>query len=436
MRMRLESIVLLLICSVASASESWTLERVLDYALDNNPDARIALQRVAAAQAGLEQANSAFRPRFQIQSSYSRTDNPMMVFGSILNQRSYRSSLDFNDVPGIDNLNTRGIVTVPLYTSGRNVAGRAVAEANTEAARYQSFAVRNALSFEVVRSYHTVLKTRQFVFAAEAAVKSFEGSLAIAKKRFDVSSLLKSDVLDVEVRLSEANEDLIRARNANSLAKRVLLNLLGSEEEEIAVSTAVSDVRVPDTIDFAQRPELAAARERERAAQARVRAMQSGYRPKVSAFAGVDHDYSWDTKGDGTSYSAGILAQWEVWNGFSTRAQVREAKANLETVREELRKLRLGIKFEVEQARLSLSAAVKRLEVSRKTVEQATESAELTHRRFEQGLSLSTQLINSETALVAARVRRAEAESDYCISVAALRKALALPQLDSNLTEK
>ena len=50
----------------------------------HNPDARIAQQRIAAAQAGLEQADSAFWPKLQVQSSYTRTDNPMMVFGSIL----------------------------------------------------------------------------------------------------------------------------------------------------------------------------------------------------------------------------------------------------------------------------------------------------------------------------------------------------------------
>src|SRR5579864_2590626 len=89
----------------AGAVEPWTLERSLDYALAHNPDARIAKQRIAAAQAGLEQADSAFWPRLQVQSSYTRTDNPMMVFGSILNQRSYSTSLNFNDVPDVDDLN-------------------------------------------------------------------------------------------------------------------------------------------------------------------------------------------------------------------------------------------------------------------------------------------------------------------------------------------
>src|SRR5271166_3160119 len=161
---------LLLTCSLAaSAAEPWTLERALDYALAHNPDARIAQQRIAAAQAGLEQANSAFWPRLQAQSGYTRTDNPMLVFGSILNQRSYSSSLNFNDVPDVDNLNARGIVTVPLYAGGRNVAGRQAAKANTEAAKQESGAVRNALCFEVSRAFQTVLKTRQFIQAAEAA---------------------------------------------------------------------------------------------------------------------------------------------------------------------------------------------------------------------------------------------------------------------------
>ncbi len=166
----------------ANAAEPWTLERALDYALTHNPDARIARQRIAVAQAGLEQANSTFWPRLQVQSGYTRTDNPMMAFGSILNQRSYSSSLNFNDVPGVDDLNARGLVTVPLYAGGRNVAGQRAAKANTEAAKQDGAAVRNALGFEVSRAFHTVLKTRQFIQAAEAAVNSFMTNLVVAKK--------------------------------------------------------------------------------------------------------------------------------------------------------------------------------------------------------------------------------------------------------------
>ncbi len=431
--------VLLTCCSlVANAAEPWTLERALDYALAHNPDARIAQYRIAAAQAGLEQANSTFWPRLQFQSGYIRTDNPMMVFGDILAQRAYNYSSppNFNNLPDVDNLNVRGLVTVPLYAGGRNKAERDAAKANTAAAKQTSEAVRNALGFEVVRAFQTVLKTRQFIRATETAVNSYEGNLAIAKKRLDGGTLLKSDVLDVEVRLAQAREDLVRARNANTLAMRALRNLLGIAEGEFAVADVTPGVSIPEGGDCSSRPELAAASERERAAKAQVRGAKSGYQPRVSAFGSLDHDYGWVTGGDGNSYTAGVLLQWDLWDGFSTRAKTREADANLESAREEQRKLRLTLDFEVEQARLDLKAANERLAVTGKSVEQAAESAKLTRDRFEQGLALSTQLIDAETALVAARVRRAEAESDQRIAIAALRKALALPQLDSQPTRK
>jgi len=325
---------------------------------------------------------------------------------------------------------------VPLYAGGKIMAGREAAKANTQAAKQTSAAVRNELGFEVVRAFQTILKTRQFINATEAAVTAFEGNQAAAKKRLDGGTLLKSDELDIEVRLTQAREDLVRARNANTLAVLTLRNLLGIESEDFTVADVAPVAIVPIGGDFSHRPELAAANEHERAAQAEIKGAKSGYQPRVSAFGSLDHDYGWVTGGDGNSYSAGVMLQWDLWDGFSSRAKTREAKANLESASEEKRKLRLALDFEVEQARLNLQAANERLAVTAKSVEQAEESAKLTRNRFEQGMAISTQLIDAESALVAARVRRAESESDQRIAVAALRKALALPQLDAEPTVK
>ena len=422
----------MLVSSAAFGAEPWTLERALEYALAHNPDTQLARQRVAAAQAGLEQANAAFWPRLQFQSSYTRTDNPMMVFGSILNQRAYPSAgINFNDVPDVDDLNARGLATVPLYAGGKNKAGRETAKANAEAARQDNEAVRNALGFEVSRAFYSVLKSRQFIKAAEAAVNSFESNLNIARKRLDGGTLLKTDVLDIEVRLAQAREDLVRARNANALAGRSLRNLLGIEDGEFVVADTAPTVTAPDSGDFSPRAELAAARQRERAAQEQVRGAKSGYIPRVNAFGSLDYDYGWKYENGGGSYTAGALLQWDLWDGKLTKAKVREANANLESAREEQRKLRLALDLEVEQARLELKSANERLIVTQQAVSQASESAELTRVRFQQGAAISTQLMDAETALLSARVRRAEAEADQQIAVAALRKALALPQLDS-----
>jgi outer membrane protein TolC len=432
MKTQLAFVGVLLAWSVSlCAAEPWTFERALQQALATNPSARIAGLRIAAAHARLEQANAAFWPRLQFQSSYIRTDNPMTVFGAVLNQRTYSSSLDFNHVPDVDNLNTRGLITLPLYTGGRNGAGHEAAKAGDEAARQDSQASQNELGFEVARAFFTVLKTRQFIQATEAAVRSFEQNLAIAKKRLAAGTLLKADELGFEVHLAQAREDLIRARNASDLAARALHNLLAIEGEEFTVADTAPVVRAPDSADFSGRADLAAASQRERAAEQRVREAKGSFYPQVSAFASLDNDRGWRRDGSGNSYSAGGLLQWDLWDGELTRAKVREASANLSIAREELRKLRLALDLEVESARLDLKAANERITVTDQSVTQASESAVLTQERFEKGMALSTQLIDAETALISARVRRAEAETDQRIAIAALRKALGWPQLDT-----
>ena len=414
----------------ARAAEPWALERAVGFALTNSPDARIAAHRIAAAQAVIEQANSAFWPRVTFQSGYARTDNPMFSFGNILNQRSYSPSINFNDVPNTDNLNVRGLVTMPLYSGGKPTAEKAAAKANTAAARQEAEVVRNALGFEVVRAFFTVQKTRRFIEAAQAAVSSYEASVAIAQKRLDGGTLLRADLLDLEVRLAQAREDSVRARNANALARRALQNLLGIEQPDFAVVEAAPTLAAPETSTGQPRPELTAANERARAAEAQVRSAKSGHRPRLSAFGSLDYDYGWVLNGDGGSYTAGVLLQWDLWDGRLTRSKVSEAQANYEAAREQERKLRLALNLEAEQARLDLQQTTERLAVGEKTVAQAEESLQITRKRFAEGQALTTQLLDSQTALTAAKVRRAEAEADRQIAIAALRKALALPPLE------
>ncbi len=413
------------------AAEPWTLREALGFARTNSPDARIALQRVAAAQAGLDQANSAFWPRLSFQSRYTRTDNPMLGFGHILNQRVYSPAIDFNDVPDTDDLNVRGVLDVPLYAGGKLSADRRAAKAAGNAMRLDAEAVRRALDGEVARVFFNAQKTRQFIDAVRAEVHSYETNLGVVQRRFDSGSALRADVLDLEVRLAQAREDLIRASNANALTRRALQNLLGIDGPEIDIAESAPLLTAPRPDALADRPELFAAAERVRAAEARVRGAKSGYLPRVSGFGSLDYDRGWVADGDGRSYTGGIMLEWNLWDGWLTRSKVSEADADATAAREHERKMHLAVSLEIERARLDAQQARERLQVGEKTVSQAEESLALMRDRFEQGLALSAQLIDAQTALTAARVRRADAQTDLQIAIAALRNALGLPILES-----
>ena len=129
-----------------------------------------------------------------------------------------------------------------------------------------------------------------------------------------------------------------------------------------------------------------------------------------------------------------MALEWDIFDGHRTDAKVDSARARLDSAIEMERKIRLMIDLEVEQASLKLGESSQRLEVTEKAIDLATESRDLTRIRFQEGAALSTQLINAETALTAARVRRAEAGADRRIAAAALRQALGLPQIPKTPT--
>ena len=421
-------------CTVGLAAESnptvWTLEAALRFAATNSPDAKISVERIKQAEAVLGQAQSSFEPRVQLQSSYIRTDNPVTVFGAVLNQRSFGPALNFNNVPDVDNFNVRSVFSYPLYSGGRNTALRAAAQAGTGMAQEEALVVKQELAYAVARTYHEIQRAQALTQATDAAVKALEGNLQIAQKRFQAGTILKAEVLDIEVRLAQAREDVVRVRNGQALAKRAMLNLLGITEGSIELPEKMTEVAMPAVQTMGQRPELKTIHAQQRAAAAQVEAARSGYKPQVSAFASLDQDYGSRLGGDGRSYTAGVMAQWNLWDGKLTRSKVDEARAQQAALNEMEHKLSLAIDFEVEQARLNLTEADQRLVVTEKVIAQAAESVELTRARFEQGLALTTQLIDAEAALTGARVRRAEAQAARQIAVAALRRALGVSQTD------
>lgn len=411
----------------ADAPRSLTLPEAILLALAKNPDLATAEHRVRAARAALQQTEAAFWPQVKLAGTYSASDNPAQVFMMTLSQRAFDiTTANFNHPDATDNLNGRVVASYSLYNGGTDLATRQAAQLGTEAREAARDAVRNDLAFEVTRSFHTIGKARQFARAAEAAVASMEANLKLARDRHDAGQALKTDVLDAEVRLAAARENLVQARNALALSETIFRNTLGvGETENVTAGTAAftAPARATTATDFSGRPELLAAEKAVAVAERKVRAAQGGHQPRVSAFARYDLD-SGNARDYERSWLAGVNVELDIFDGFLNRGKVAEARADLDAAREQLRKTELVLQLEVQQARLNLAEAQARLDTTAKATAQAEESRQLTQERYGNGLALFTQVLDAETALTAARQRRAAAEADAWIAEAALQKAL------------
>lgn len=413
---------------------AWNLEQALAQAQEASPDARVAQARVAGAEAMLEQAGSAWLPQLQLTGRYTQSNNAMMAFGSILNQRAFNFGLDFNHPGTIDDLNLTGTVAYNLYSGGQATAGRNAARAGAAASAHDLQAARLQLGFEVVRAYFNLRKAREAVGALTAGVQAYEAAVANARLRFAAGQLLKADLLSLEVQLAQTREQLASTRHGAELAGQAFRFVLGLPSAPEPVELAADDpgparISAPATSDYSLRPELRGLQERARAAAAMVEAARGSRRPTVNAFASYQYDQGWKLDRDADGWMAGLSVELNVFDGGRTSGRIRQAGAELDQVNEMLRRATLGIALEAEQARLAHADARERLQVTAQAVELAEESAALSRARFEKGALLAAELIGVEGRLVEARMRRLVAEADERIALAALRRALGLPPL-------
>lgn len=414
-----------------AAQESWTLAQAMRMARENNPEAAMARERLEMARALLEQAEGARWPQLFLSAGYQQTDNPMMAFGTILAQGAFNNAIDFNHPGQVDNLNLAATVRYPLYSGGRVTALRQASRAGQEAAEVSIEAVMEQLSMAVTRAFYGILQADANAEALRSSVTALEESDRVARARFDQGQILKNDLLNLEVRLAQTREQLLAVQHQALLARKSLQVLLGLEPRgnlQVVEEEGLLDHSVAESgLTVENRPELQAARAQVEAAEAMLSAAKSGHRPTVNAMARYQFDYGWRLEGDGNSWMAGVEVNYPLFDGWQTRSGVRQALSQVSTAREQLRKLTLEFQLQLEQARLSYQLARQQLQVTETLVAQAGEAASISRARFQTGDLLSTELIDVETRLTEAQVRRSNARTNEKIAVAEILRAAGIP---------
>lgn len=415
-----------------AAPTRWSVREAVRYAMDHNPDVRAAVKRIGAADADIKAAKAAFYPQLGVSAEYSRTNNPMYSFGNILNQGMFTNSIDFNDPGTTDTLQTKATLQYRLYNGGHDEAALAAANERGKAAEHERAAVGLRLAFEVVRAYCTIVQAAETVRARQSALDAVEASLAVARARFEEGSLLKEDLLNLEVQQSRAQEQLIQAQHGEQLAQRGLLHLLGRTGDSMQLDPKPGpDQEIPVERDIRNRPELTGMAAVVKASEALVRQARSGSYPTADAFGSYQVDKGTELdEGSGNSWTAGVRLNYTLFDGQRTTAAAQRAEAQLREARERQRKMELAFNLEKEQAALALNQEEERLKVTGKMVESATESARLARLRFKEGVLLASELIDTENRLTDARLSHSLATASRKIAIADLRRAVGLPQFE------
>jgi outer membrane protein len=429
-------VVLFALASPLSAQEPLTLKQAIESALESNPLVAAATAGGQEAEARIRQARSGYMPHLQFSESLQRSNNPVLVFGSLLTQHQLEERNlalgPLNRPEALSNYQTQITVEQTIFDFGR--IGREVqaARLTSEMAGEDHRRVESDVILVVIRTYFGVVLAENNLEVAQQSIESVQADLDRAESIYRSGRSTQADVLAVRVHLAVVREQEIRAANELAVARAALNDALGiSLDRTFQLTTPLEYDAAATDLTLEQyrrsgaehRPEMRQAELALRLAQTQQHIAGSAYMPQVVFQGTVEANRQNFLNKGGTNWSTAVTLRWNLWNGGETKARVEQARF-AESRTEALRKRAdLAIQLEVQRARLNLVAARQRIGVASAAAAEAEEAHRIIQNRHSAGLTTITELLRSETALADARTRRLAAIYDHHVAAAALEYA-------------
>lgn len=418
------------------AVDTFSVDDVVRQALDDNPAIGAAKQARAAAAASVREARSQRFPRIQGQTDYRR------LSGNI----DYTA--DLSDVPGfgdesitfapaiVNRYAARASVEQPVFTGFRISNEVDAARARTQAAQAEGRARRSEVAYDARVAYWTLYEARARETALAKTLSQLERRLTDIRNRREVGRATETDVLRVKARRDQVRVQRLQAESEALSARRTLNDHMGRPLDATIVlkdSVTFGDRSLEEDVLVGRarerRPDLQALQQTLRAREAEVEAAQSAWYPHLVLTGGYlygrpnEQLFPPEDRFRGT-WEAGVQLSWRLSTGGGTDAATDRAEARRLQAQYELQDRRRAVIVQVKnqiqnvrQAREAVSAA----ETSLQSADEVTRSV---RSRYEEGVTVLSDLLDAEQALREARARLAAAEADHGRARAALARAL------------
>ena len=214
-----------------------TLDKLVEEALDHNPDVWVAAGRVAEARAGLRITNADRWPNIDIEGDATRSKDSLFV----------------NQVPGVNRHRTiytvQGAVGYELDLWGRYQRASESARAQLLNTEFGREATKLSLTGDVARGYFALIAAAEQLGRARATLSTREESLQLEKIRFDAGESdeftfkrAEADAAATRVSVHQFELDVVQLTNSLGI-------LLGrSPKDLVDAAISVQGVSLPDAV--------------------------------------------------------------------------------------------------------------------------------------------------------------------------------------------
>jgi outer membrane protein TolC len=412
----------------ATQPEGLTLPLAADIALRTNPLIRATNSGREIADAQLSEARAARLPMIQFSETFANSNNPVFVFGSLLEQGRFGpQNFDprfLNSPPAINTFRTAMTFRLPLFDQLQTDTRIAQARLGQEQADQQKQLVEQQIRFEVIRAYYGVLVAEAKKEVADESVKMTEADVKRIRDMFETGLIVASDLLSAEVQLAEFRQQQIQAAGDAVTAYAALNTALGlpiTTPQQVSGVLSERTFNVGDQQELMRlallsRPDYARAGSAVRSTEQGARRALGQFLPRLDVFATVGATGQGLMSGS-SDYTIGASLTFNVFD-LGRRARLKQARSAESLATAEREDLANRIQLDVVRAYQQYTSARERLFVAGRAVNQATETLRIVQDRYQEGLTTITEVLRAQTALVRSRMNLLAARYDHYVGYA------------------
>jgi outer membrane protein len=414
------------------------LDDVVQTALKAQPAVLQARASTAAASGQAYQARSGLLPQVTGTALYERTNsigsttqttttpNPAGGGGGGLSAGG----------PSSHDLFSFGVqATQLIYDFNQTPDKLRAANRNVDSFRQDEHTTELQVLLNVRRAFFTARADKALVYVAEQTLRNEEKHVTQIRGYVAAGTHPEIDLVQELTTLANDRVSLISAQNNYEIAKAQLNQSMGvvADTDYDVADQGLPVVQGEDGPDerllddaLRTRPELAALIKSKESDELTIASLKGGYGPTLSAFGSAGT--SGLALGSLNPYwTVGGQLVWPFFQGGLTTGQVRTAEANRDIVDAQLEAERLQVRFDVQQAVLTLRAAKASIEAANEALTNARQQLRLAEGRYQAGVGSIIELGDAQVAATNAAAQVVQADFNLSTARAQLLTALGRP---------
>lgn len=418
-----------------SSGQALSLADTVEQALDANLGIKRSREEINAAEAVRHGSMTKFLPTLGSSYNYIHR-NQERTSPSLISGRDIVTSPD-------DQYTFTTSFTQPIFTGFGLINEYKLAELGLDRAEVTSKLTRQDVILDAKNAYFSVLKSQKLMEVAQQTVASIASQKEVAENFYKVGLSPLNDLLQSQVQLANAKQQLTTALNNleiartrfNTVLRRPVNTPVLLVEE---VDYAAFQEGLDDCLAQAQknRLEIQVAELDIGIAEKQVKLTEKDYFPTVNlvgAYARTGEE--WDVNGgEGISDAAGwnvqATATWDFWQWGRTGYGRKEKLARLAQSKYKKTEITDTINLEVKSAYLRTNEAEQNILTIEKAVEQAKENLRIIEEQYKEQVATQTDVLVAQTLLTQTMTNYYNALYDFKIAKAVLMRAIGRESIE------